>query len=238
MAPHTDNRENTSRHELVPAGPNRTAAHRRKGIGKKIRMGQVWNPRAGPAKTVTLTTRSAVMSRAASRIRRREIDLSEPRPRLPQLTITGTMARIASTLARNRLRQISQYVPLPQPSHFTKPTSTKDDSIGASNAANTTKILTRLTVSSSIGSSISIRMNPAPIRASVQLLTYQASTIGSGTPPCSSDVTWTGNTARRTTGHIRNGTSSNAPRRIALGGQSVDTGSGAGVRRSPSFAPR
>src|SRR6187401_2348253 len=238
MAPHTDNNENTSRHALVPAGPNRTAAQSRKGIGAKIRMGQVWNPHAGPAKTVTLTTKSADMSRTASRIRLRETDASDLMPRLPQVTITGTMERIASTLARNRLRQTSQYVPLPHSSHFTNPASRNDDSNGASSAANTTKILTRLDVSSSIGSSISTRMSPAPIRASLQLLTYHASTIGSGTPLCNSDATWTGSAARRTTGHNRSGASSRAPRRMALGGQSVDTGCGAGVRRKPTFAPR
>ena len=58
-----------------------------------------------------------------------------------------------------------------------------------------------------------------------------------GIPLPNSTARWAGSAAASTSGHRRRGASNNAPSRIALGGQSVETGCAAGVSANPIFAP-
>jgi hypothetical protein len=71
----------------------------------------------------------------------------------------------------------------------------------------------------------------------VQLLMYQASTIGGGTPTCSSTARCDASAARKRSGHTRTRLSSRAAIRMAFGGHSIDTGCGRGVSAKPTFAP-
>jgi hypothetical protein len=80
--------------------------------------------------------------------------------------------------------------------------------------------------SSRSGHGTNARTSPAPSSASLQLLTYQPSTIATGTPLCSSTSRWAGRAAARSHHHARVGASSSAARSSAFGGQSVEIGYG------------
>ena len=79
---------------------------------------------------------------------------------------------------------------------------------------------------------------PAPSSASVQLLTNQHSTIPAGTPLWNWTARCAANTAAITTGHERRRVATRPPSRMAFGGHSMDTGTGASVSANPSLAPR
>ncbi len=100
-----------------------------------------------------------------------------------------------------------------------------------------TKMPNRRKLSNRSGLSLSQRIKPAPIRASLELLTNQQSTIRSGMPASSSTARWAGSAASRTIHQERTGVSSRPASRIALGGHSVETGCGWSVSAMPIFAP-
>jgi hypothetical protein len=75
------------------------------------------------------------------------------------------------------------------------------------------------------------------MRASVQLLMYQHSIIGSGTPALTCVNRCEGKTASNRNHHHRTGDNNNAANMIEFGGQSVETGCGWKVKANPIFAP-
>src|SRR4051812_30790571 len=83
-----------------------------------------------------------------------------------------------------------------------------------------------LSESNLIGVRTRNRIRPAPTNASKQLLRNQQIDIAPGTPFGSWAARWAGKTANASTHQVRIGVSRNAPRRIALGGHSTETGCG------------
>ena len=80
-------------------------------------------------------------------------------------------------------------------------------------------------------------MPAAPSTAWVTLLTNQHNTMKSGTPLASSESRWAGNVAATITGQVLGGVSSMPTRRIAFGGQTVETGVGDITSARPIRAP-
>ena len=156
---------------------------------------------------------------------------------LPHVTIAGTRVTIAITFEKNRTRQTSRKPAVPHPFHCTSAASRNDERNGASSAAKTTNTATRRNVSNRTGRWMNNRTPAAPSSASAQLLTNQDRTIGSGTPLPSSTARWAGSAASNSQYHDRTGANSSAPRRMAFGGQSVETGCDAGVSANPTRAP-
>src|SRR3977135_1238664 len=109
---------------------------------------------------------------------------------------------------------------------MTKAASRNEESKGARKVPKIRKTLTSREESKRRGPATSTRMHAAPIRASLELLTNQPSTIAAGTPLCSSAARCAGNAARRSSHHDRAGVSSSAASSSEFGGQSVETGCG------------
>src|SRR6266404_4786521 len=120
----------------------------------------------------------------------------------------------------------------------TKAESRKEERNGAKNAAKKIKIPTFPRRSNRTGRSIRYRTQPAPIRASQELLMNQHKIIVGGTLLCSCAARCAGNAASNITHQIRTGVRRSAASRIELGGQRTETGCGRKVSANPIFAPR
>src|SRR6185503_2555478 len=102
MAPQTDASAKTSRQELTPAGPKRTDAQKRNGSGAKRSAGIAASPPAGSSKTNRQTSARPTASQAASMARRGGMERKRSGRKSPHVSMTGTIARIASRFEKNR----------------------------------------------------------------------------------------------------------------------------------------
>src|ERR1041384_6275927 len=85
--------------------------------------------------------------------------------------------------------------------------------------------------------SIKPRTQIAPIKASVELLTNQDKFISSGTPLWICTSKWNGNTPRMIADQSFIGVSKSAVKRMAFGGQRVETALEGKVRANPINEP-
>ena len=150
-------------------------------------------------------------------------------------TMTGTSVSVASTLEKNRSRQMSQYPTVPQALRSTNQASRNEDNPTATSVAST-RMLYRRKLSKRAGPGLSHRISPAPISESTLLLTNQLRTIGTGMPAFSSTKRCAGNAASNTAHHRRGGASSRMAIMTAFGGHSVETGAGRKVSAMPTSA--
>jgi hypothetical protein len=119
---------------------------------------------------------------------------------------------------------------------FTNALSASEESRAAAEAANT-KAITCRGLPKGWFSAPSLRTITAPIAASMKLLMNQQPTMEKGMPLCNSARRCAGRAPIATTHQRDGGTSSSVAKRIALGGQRIETGLGGKVSARPSFAP-
>src|SRR5258708_11758422 len=118
----------------------------------------------------------------------------------------------------------------------TKPASTKEERKGAKNAAKKIKIPTLPRRSNRTGRSIRYRTQPAPMRASHELLMNQQRIIVGGTLLCICAARWAGNAASKITHHTRTGVRRSAASKREFGGQRTAIAWGRRVSANPIFA--
>jgi hypothetical protein len=148
------------------------------------------------------------------------------------------MMSSASTLEEKRDCTRCQYSASPQPTMRTSAASRNDESSGAASPAPRMKMPRLRRLSSRNVPGTKLRTSPAPISASLQLLTNQPRTIAVGTPLCSSTARCAGSAAASSHHQFRVGASSSTATSSAFGGHSVEVGCGLRVKVKPRCAAR
>src|SRR5262249_6439532 len=106
----------------------------------------------------------------------------------------------------------------------TSAASRNEDKSGAASTAQPRNIPALRSEASRSGGGTTTRTSAAAMSASLQLLTYQPSTITVGTPLCSSASRCAGSAAASSHHQLVAGASSSAPASSAFGGHSVEIG--------------
>ena len=223
----------------VPSGPNRMAAHTRKGIGVATSMREF-----GPAIGSRPKPSDAVRSnppprRSPSATLRGPGRMCPPMPARAHRTMGGTSATLASEALRNHICQLSEkgrWVP----ASMAAPAPTNEPTRGPNPAAKTRKRAEPRRVSNRGGHSPARRSATAPMSISATLPAKNPAETRSGVPASHSASNSAGRSARMNIHHTRGGESSSADSTMAFVGQMIAIFSGwthiAMPTRAPTYA--
>src|SRR5437762_3485334 len=164
---------------VAPNEPNRNAAHRSNGTGRKSKAESAPDPTL--YKTMKVIESKPRKTTLASRKYQGCLFRSHANPIVAHVTIVGATVSAAKTFEVNRIRKSSQYPPWPHSFHLTNAASKNDDKKGPINATVRQKIPTLRTLLKRTCPPMRYRASPAAISASQQLLMNQQRTIVRGT---------------------------------------------------------